>query len=126
MPPVELWAWAFGWTVAIEAPIVVGALRLATSWRQPWGRAIALAISLQLLTHPALWYLAPRFDPYLLWLILMEAGVALAEMAALTLALSSLPSEAEPRPTFRATLIFAGSLSLIANLTSATIGLLLL
>lgn len=78
MPPFEAWAWAFAWTVLLEVPLVV-----AFTWSL-WGpRSVLVGLGLQLLTHPALWYLFPRFSPYWLWLIVAEVTVAAAEAGVL-------------------------------------------
>jgi len=72
----QLWLRAFALTVVIEAPIYTLMLRrgmrtlLAT---------ILLAIGLQVVTHPALWFVAPRFEPYWAWVTVMELLVWLVE-----------------------------------------------
>ena len=88
--------------------------------------AIGLAIGLQAATHPALWYLAPRFEPYPLWLLCMEALVTLAEATILAtfLHLSHPDPTTAPRPL--PTALFALGIAVIANTFSTLIGLLLL
>lgn len=61
-PPIEEWARAYLATQVIEVPIVVGWLR----GRVPVADAVPLAILASTLTHPALWYVWPDFEPY--WL----------------------------------------------------------
>jgi hypothetical protein len=116
VPPVELWAYAFAWTIAIEVPIVA-----ALCWR-PLGlpRAIAVGLGLQALTHPALWYVAPRFEPYDLWLVVMETTVTLVEAGALAAALRI---AGQP---LRAALLRGLLTSVAANATSTVAGLFLL
>jgi hypothetical protein len=77
-PPIAEWARAFLATQVIEVPIVVGWLRASVPVRD----AVPLAILASTLTHPALWYLWPTFQPHwlhvgtgeaLVWTV--EAGV---------------------------------------------------
>lgn len=74
-PAISDWALAFGLTVLIEAPIVVAILRGPVIWP----RALIIALGAQLITHPALWFIAPRFEPYWLWVLVMETLVTVAE-----------------------------------------------
>jgi len=74
-PEISAWALAFGLTVLIEAPIVVAILRGPVIWP----RALLIALGAQLITHPALWFIAPRFDPYWLWVGVMECAVTAVE-----------------------------------------------
>lgn len=117
MPPVELWAWAFAWTVAIEVPIVAA---FAHRGLGGLARAVAVGIGLQILTHPALWYVAPRFEPYLVWLVVMESIVTAVEAAALVAAL-----RLAGRPWREATLV-GTTATVLANLTSTLAGFVLI
>lgn len=81
MPPVELWAAAFAGTLAVEVPIVV----LGTHRKLGFVGSVAAGVGLQVLTHPALWFLLPTFEPYALWLVAAESLVTGVEAAALAL-----------------------------------------
>lgn len=74
--PLDAWAWAFAWTCIIEIPIVM--LMLRPTLGLPI--AFSAALSAQVLTHPALWYLVPQFEPYALWLVCAETGVTAVEV----------------------------------------------
>lgn len=113
MPPFDLWLLAFVGTVVLEAPIVV----LATRRRLGAARSAVVAFALQALTHPALWYALPRFEPYALWLVWAEGCVTLVEGLALAVVLHSW---GEPR---RRALARGLSISLVANAFSTLIGL---
>ncbi len=107
---VAEWAVAFGLTVAIEAPIYVyGLRRLGLS---PWWGCVLVAVALQVSTHPALWFVAPRFEPYALWLLVMESLVIAVETAGVRVATSAPWSKC-----------FA--LALLANAVSTLVGLIL-
>jgi hypothetical protein len=105
---VTRWLVAFGLTVAVEAPVyllgLVG-LHLAT-----WRRAVALAIGVNVVTHPMLW-------AFLTWYrspgayVAAELAVVVAEAALLRLAVHR---------DLGALL----ALSLAANTTSVLVGLL--
>ncbi len=116
MPPVELWAYAFAWTLILEVPIV-----LLGTWRALGvPKSLATAVGLQVLTHPALWYVVPRFEPYLLWWACVEAGVTVVEGTVLSLVLVR---AGQPR---RAALARGFAVALAANLFSALAGFVLL
>lgn len=70
------WFWAFAWTLAIELPIYAAILR---RWTGAGPALLAIAIGVNVATHPALWFLMPRFTPYMLWLIVAESLVVLVE-----------------------------------------------
>jgi hypothetical protein len=74
-PPLEEWARAYLATLAIEVPIVAGWLRD----RAPPVEVAAVALLASTLTHPALWYAWPRFEPGWAWLGGGEALVWTAE-----------------------------------------------
>ena len=100
---------AFGLTIAVELPwyaLGLAALRLASL-----GRAALLAVGVNAVTHPILWWLlAPRPTPT--HLVLAELAVCLAEAAMLWILVRREP----------ALLVV---LSVGANATSVLIGLLL-
>jgi hypothetical protein len=117
VPPVELWAWAFAWTIALEVPIVAA---FTHGRLGGLARAVAVGIGLQILTHPALWYVAPRFEPYALWLVVMESIVTAVEAATLAGAL-----RLAGRPWREAALVGTGA-AFVANLTSTLAGFVLI
>ena len=69
------WSEAFALTLALELPVVLWALRSSLGL----GRALLVGLGAQALTHPALWFLLPRFEPWLLWVLCAEALVCAAE-----------------------------------------------
>lgn len=77
-PPVGEWAQAFVLTLLIEGPIYGVGLRRAGL---PWTQVLALILGVNLVTHPALWYVMPRFSPYWAWVLVAETGVTLTEGA---------------------------------------------
>lgn len=79
-PEITAWAWAFGLTVALEAPVVTLILRGPVIWP----RALLIALGAQLITHPVLWFVAPRFEPYWAWVTVMELAVFAVEAALYT------------------------------------------
>jgi len=71
---IDAWAKAFAFTILIEAPIVtIGFMRA------PIASRLGALITANFLTHPALWFLFPRFEPYLLWVTVAELLVTLIE-----------------------------------------------
>ena len=113
-PPVSEWLTAFLFTLVLEAPIYVLFLR-----RRCGGVVAPLAITLfvNCATHPALWYLFPRFEPYALWLVIAELWVAVTEGILIAAALRF-------RPTVSRALKTGLIASFVANLFSTTVGLL--
>jgi hypothetical protein len=73
--PLDEWARAYLATQVIEVPIVVGWLR----GRLPISESLPLAILASTMTHPLLWYLWPKFEPFWLHIGVGEALVWLAE-----------------------------------------------
>jgi hypothetical protein len=63
--------------MAIESPIVLAGLLRPLGLRN----ALLLAVSAQVLTHPALWFCLPRFEPYLAWVLAAELLVTGVEAA---------------------------------------------
>lgn len=112
MPPVELWAWAFAETVVLEVPLVVAACWSVLGWR-----GVPVALGLQVATHPALWYLFPRFEPYAAWLVVAEGSVTTVEAALLAAALRGV---GEP---WRAAVGRAVVVAVVANTVSTLVGL---
>ncbi|TNF27832.1 MAG: hypothetical protein EP329_18955 [Deltaproteobacteria bacterium] len=110
-----LWLRAFALTVLIEVPIY-------TLFLQRFGRPVVavvlVAIGLQVATHPALWFVAPRFEPYWAWVLTMELLIWLVEGLLAGLAID--------HPTGRGRAFAVGLLaSLSANATSTLFGLII-
>jgi hypothetical protein len=100
---------AFGLTLAVELPWYVAGLVAVIGVR--WWSALGLGIGVNACTHPLLWWvLAPH--PNLLWSLLAEIAVVLAEAVLLGIAV-------------RRDLAVLGLLSLAANASSLLIALLL-
>lgn len=121
-----MWLRAFAVTIAIEAPIYVALFRRRAppGLPLPWGPALALAVALQAVTHPALWFVAARwlyFEPYWAWVLVMEVGVVLVEGGLVAAAVAAHGG----RPTWRRALAFGLVAALIANAVSTLIGLVL-
>lgn len=113
MSLVELWLLAFLATVVIETPVVVWLTRDLLERRS----ALGLALGLQCLTHPALWFGVPRFQPHWLWVACAELGVVLVEAIALGLFLRRAGAARE------VAIRRGAAVSLFANSVSALIGL---
>ncbi len=115
---------AFAWTVAIELPIYGALLR----GRLGVGLAVAVGVLLQVLTHPALWYLFPRFSPYWAWVLVAESCVVAAEAVALAAVLTWAQSAGAAAPPARGSSPWGYALrvALVANVTSTCVGLLVL
>lgn len=111
----EMWFRAFALTVAIEVPLY--ALVLRRRFVRLW-EVVLVASALQVLTHPALWLLAPRFEPYWAWVLVMEACVVTVEAGAAAVALGR-------GPGWGRTLRLALLASLLANGVSTAVGLVL-
>lgn len=111
-----LWLRAFALTCLIEVPIYMFVLRRALP---DWRWRLLLAFGLQVATHPALWFVAPRFDPYWAWLVVMELCVFAVEAAGVALALRL-------RPTPRRVLGLALFAAFAANAVSTLVGLAIL
>lgn len=71
-----MWLEAFALTLAIEVPIYAALLR---RYAGSWFGAVALGVALQVATHPALWFFAPRFEPYWAWVVTLEVVIWLIE-----------------------------------------------
>jgi hypothetical protein len=109
------WPAAFAWTVAIELPLY--ALLVGRRFRR-WWTVCLLALGLNVATHPALWFVMPRFEPYWLWVLVAEACVVAVETLLLALALRRARA---PTP-----LALAFVAALVANAASTAAGLWLL
>ena len=114
-PPPLLWLVAFIWTVALELPIYVLFLRRRF---KAWWAPCLLTLAVDVVTHPALWYVVPRFEPHEAWLALAEGGVVFVEGVLVALALSRRPSASDVWD--------AMSSSLAANAFSTEAGLYML
>jgi len=81
---VTLWLVAYVWTLAIELPIMVLVTRHAfVRWWVP----CLFAFGVNTVTHPSLWFLFPRFEPYETWLLVAEGVVWTTEAVLLAIAL---------------------------------------
>lgn len=114
-PPFQLWLLAFVLTCACELPVATVGL----SRRMPWERALVGALGAQLLTHPALWYLVPRFSPWWAWMLLAEAGVTLVEATVFVAILRAAGDD------WRDALVRGPVVALTANALSLGVGLVL-
>lgn len=113
MTPYSLaWLAAFVWTLAVEVPIYVFVLRRGG---QRTRRAVLACLGINAITHPALWFVAPRFGPDWAWMVSMEACVWVAEAVALSLLLARWGSP-DARLAIRA--------AVCANAASTAVGLL--
>lgn len=138
--PFSLWFYAFLWTLALEWPIYTLALWSSLG---KTGRHILVLLLINLVTHPFLWYLFPRFEPAWLWIWVAEAWVTLTETFLLGLFLS--PKAAQERiheigtmlwktpehplfmlPPQQARWFLAFSAALAANTFSTLVGFLIL
>ena len=95
------WLAAFAWTLACELPVYVALTKF-----RAWWAPIVLTFAVNGLTHPLLWFVVPRAEPFWLFVLYGEAGVIAVE----ALVLAAL---GQRRPLLIAT---------IANLTSAILG----
>lgn len=130
-PPLGLWAQAFLLTCVVELPIYFLLLRRRLGTVRPW----LLALAVNLTTHPALWYLTPRFEPYELWVVVVESGVVIVEGLLIALALwrvglwstkapdPAAPTTAPPPHALRALGLGLGA-AFTANVISTAMGFL--
>ena len=109
---VETWPWAFAATIVLETPIIA----LAVKRQLGVPRALGLAVLLQVLTHPVLWFVLPRFQPYWAWVLAAESLVVVAEAIALTVALRWTPMP------WRQAAVRGLAISMLANVFSTAIG----
>jgi len=71
---IGLWLFAFALTLTIELPIYVAMLGRRRS-------SIGLALAVNVLTHPLLWFVFPRFSPLWLYIAIGELAVFAIEAA---------------------------------------------
>lgn len=110
--PAEKWVIAFAWTLWIEVPLYLIALRHT---KIDFAQAFTIAIAVNVFTHPALWYIFPRFDivgGWWTWLVIAEACVSLVEGLVIGLAIDHLQKGV--------------IIALVVNMLSTTWGLLFL
>lgn len=113
-PPFDAWVRAYLATQIIEVPIVAGWLR----GRIPAFEAAAVGVLASTITHPALWYVWPDFEPY--WLRI-GAGEAIVWAVEALLFAAWLRRAGEPRP------VRVGvAVSCLANASSMLTGFVLL
>ena len=106
---LEAWSRAFLLTLLIEGPIVVYGFKSVSMRRRLLGFLLA-----NCLTHPALWFIFPRFDPYAVWLVAAESLVILIEWRVYAKLFRNICSQRH-----------ALLVSVVANVTSTVLGLLL-
>lgn len=73
-----LWFAAFAWTIALEQPIYTLALR---RYVRRWWTPCAIALAVNAITHPLLWFAFPRFEPYWQYVLAGELCVIAVEAA---------------------------------------------
>lgn len=111
--PFTEWLAAFAQTCAVELPLYLLFLRGRFA---KWWHALAVVFLLQVATHPAVWYLAPRMDDYWMWFTVVELSVVCAEALLLWATLG-------PRPSWKANFGRALNAAYVANSVSALWGL---
>jgi hypothetical protein len=74
-----IWVLAFLWTLALELPIYTAVLRHR--------RVVAITFAVNAITHPLLWFVFPRFDPYWQYVLAGETCVIAAEALLVALAI---------------------------------------
>ena len=104
---IEAWSRAFFLTLTIEAPIVLVGLV-----RTPVPRRVSTFLVANLISHPLLWFVFPRFNPYAVWLGVAEALVIAIEWQIFWLCFKS---------SYSRSYLFL--VALCANTTSTLIGL---
>jgi hypothetical protein len=73
-----LWAVAFAWSIALEMPVYLLVLRRHV---EQWWTPVAITLAVNAATHPAFWFVFPRFDPYWQYVLAGEACVVFVETA---------------------------------------------
>jgi len=110
--PIGLWARAFLatnlWEGAVHQLLLGGAV--------PRPRLFAWTLLLNTVTHPALWYVVPRFEPFWAWTLIAEIGVAATESVLLGLLLAR---DGHDRPWRTGAVV-----AVLANVLSTIVGLL--
>jgi hypothetical protein len=108
---ISSWPAAFVWTCALELPVYT----LFLGRRFPrWWSVCVLAFAVNLATHPAVWFLFPRFHPREAWFLAAEGLVTGAEAALIA---ATLARSASWRSACRLGLLAA----LAANTVSASV-----
>ena len=77
--PAEMWVTYFAWTLWIEVPLYLLALRYT---KLNFLEAFTIAIGVNVFTHPALWYIFPNFVDLVGkagWILIAETCVSLVE-----------------------------------------------
>jgi hypothetical protein len=105
---------ALALTLAVEVPVYAGSLRVARVLTV--GRAAALAVLVNLVTHPVLWYGLSRAGPG--WFVPAEASVVLVEALGCWLLLRREPA------LLLLVSLFANTASVLAGLAASVAGLL--
>jgi hypothetical protein len=101
-------------TLAVEVPVYAGSLRVARVLTV--GRAAALAVLVNLVTHPVLWYGLSRAGPA--WFAPAEASAVLVEAFGCWLLLRREPA------LLLLVSLFANTASVLAGLSASLAGLL--
>ncbi len=98
-------------TLAVEAPIVIG---FASQWHINWLRALLAGLMASSITHPIAWWFSRQLGPtdYVFWVLMLEIIVTGLEVVILKCVLKCRWQQ-------------AFTLSLVANLASALIGVIL-
>ncbi len=124
-PPIGEWLTAFLWTNVFELPVYLLLLR---KYFPAWWIPCLVALLANSCTHPALWYLFPRFDPavpflqpYVAWVAVAEGCVVLAEGVLVSLALRCFGRSSNLPPARSLGVAFLSSFA--ANLLSTLLGL---
>lgn len=112
-PPIEDWLVAFLLTCVCELPIVAALLHR----RLGLARALTIALGAQFLTHPALWYLLPRFSPWWAWVTAAEIGIFIVEGAVFAWLLRAVDGD------WRPAVLRGFGASFLANTASVALGL---
>lgn len=106
---LDAWLRAFVLTLLIEAPIALYGFKSVKLQRRLGGFMLA-----NILSHPALWFIFPRFEPYMLWLVVAESAVIVIEWLVYANLFRSMCSQR-----------YALIVSAVANIASTVLGLLL-
>jgi hypothetical protein len=126
--PIREWFVAFLFTNASELPVYSLMLR---RYFVTWWVPCLLTLVVNACTHPALWYLFPYFDPaipdvdpYVSWAVIAESCVVLTEAFLIFVALSRFSRVPRPSQTRRIGVALLSSV--LANLVSTVLGIVLL
>lgn len=115
-PPLGLWLQAYGLTLVVETAVARAWIREASS-----GWVLGWSVLATTLTHPALWYLAPRFEPYWLWVGVMEVLVTAVEAGVWAVALGRAGEDLPGRRGMALAVVCNGA-SLAVGLAWASLG----